>query len=321
MKRASSWCLVLTTFFLTCCSTTPNTAATSTTIEEISIDAHEATIYCKIIGDGTPILVLHGGPGLTHDYLFPQMASLAKTHRVIFYDQRGCGRSTGEITSDSIQLNTYLNDIEAIRKALGYKKMTILGHSWGGFLAMNYAIAHPEAIDKLVLLNSTPLSSDDVSQFGNEVIRRLAPYEAELNSILTTQGFINGDPDVTEKYWQTVFKAYCYNPEKVSLLNLRLSPEASANVFKVFELFNQSIYAKPFNFYDQLQNLKIDTLIMHGDADPISPAFAQKIHDSIPHSQYILLKNCGHFPYVETPDTFFQYLNAFLDSDSLITFP
>jgi proline iminopeptidase len=191
--------------------------------------------------------------------------------------------------------------------------MTILGHSWGGFLAMQYALKHPESIDKLVLFNSTPPSTDDYVLFMKEVMQRITPYEEQLQTLEKSPGFIDGDPDINEKYWQTLFKAYCYQPEKVYLLNLRMSPQAAVKVFKVFGIFNDELSAKPFDFHDQLKRLKINTLIIHGDADPIPAVTIERIHESIANSKYILLKECGHFPYVESPDLLFKHLNAFLN--------
>lgn len=104
---------------------------------KIFIKTNDAQIFCRVFGKGEPIIVVHGGPGLSQDYLLPQMAKLAQTNLVIFYDQRGCGLSTGAINEDSIQIKTFVDDLEAIRKSFGYKKVTVLGHSWGGFLAMD----------------------------------------------------------------------------------------------------------------------------------------------------------------------------------------
>jgi proline iminopeptidase len=281
-------------------------------VREVFVRADNAQLFCKVIGKGDPIVVIHGGPGLSLDYLFPQMARLAKTHLVIFYDQRACGRSTGEINSNSMQIAPFLDDLECLRKSFGFKKMTVLGHSWGGFLAMKYAIAHPGSVDRLILLNTMPPSSEDLSLFLEEYVRRTSPYQEDLKAIKETQGFINGDPLTIARYYQTIFRTYCYRPEKSDLLNLRMNPNASLNGFKVHEALCQNTLLRSFNLYDLLKHLKMPTLIIHGESDPIPHITAQKIHEHIPHSKYILLKECGHFPYVEAPDLFFEHLNTFL---------
>ncbi len=127
------------------------------------VQAGGTELFCREIGTGNPLIILHGGVGfLTQDYLLPHMTPLAKSHRVVFYDQRGLGRSTCDINPEQINLKTYIEDIEAIRRSLGVKKVSILGHSWGGFLGLQYVLAHPESVDKLILLSSMPGSSDDL---------------------------------------------------------------------------------------------------------------------------------------------------------------
>ena len=276
--------------------------------EEVFVKADGAQLFCRVFGQGKPIVVIHGGPGLTQDYLLPPMARLKENNRVIFYDQRACGRSTGEINAGSIRIETFMDDLEAIRKAFGYAKITVLGHSWGAFLAMEYAIAHPESIEKMILLSSCPASSEDFSLFMDEWVKRTAPYQDELKAMRESKEFIAGDPAMTEKYYRLLYRAYCYNPEKANLLNVYMSQKACINGEKVEEIFMQNLFVKPFNLHDQLKKVRIPTLIIHGDADIIPPATAQKIHESIAGSKYILIKNCGHFPHVETPDELFNDL-------------
>jgi pimeloyl-ACP methyl ester carboxylesterase len=97
------------------------------------------------------VLVLHGGPGFTMDYLIPDLAPLIEHHTVIFYDQRGSGRSTAPLDSFHISLGKHLADLEAVRAHFGIARLTILGHSWGGKLAAIYAAARPDRIARLIL--------------------------------------------------------------------------------------------------------------------------------------------------------------------------
>lgn len=297
---------------ITCLSTGYATVQQSENIREVFVKAKDAEIFCKVMGKGKPIVILHGGPGLTHAYLLPQMAKLAEDHLVIFYDQRACGFSTGEISPSSMQIDIFVEDLECIREAFGFKQMTVLGHSWGGFLAMQYAIAYPEAVNKLILSNPTPPSSDDFSLYVKEFMGRMEPYQEELKAVKETQGFIDGDPSICERYYRICFRTYWHHPEKANALNLRMTPKAFIDGVRVNEVFWQNVFVHSFNYHDQLKKLKIPTLIIHGVADLIPQISAQKIHESIPNSKYILLKDCGHFPYLEAPELFFNELNAFL---------
>ncbi len=232
---------------------------------------------------------------------------------MIFYDQRGCGQSTGEINANTINIKTFVADLDTIRQAFNFQKISILGHSWGGFLAMQYTITHPNQVNKLILSNSIPASSEEYALFGQEWARRMAPYQKELENIHHTKEFIEGDSKIMEKMYRMIFRTYCYNSDRANLLSLRMTPSASINGSKVYDNFRENIFDKSFNLYESLQLLNIPTLVLHGDADPIPPITAQKIHESIKSSTYILMKDCGHFPYVEDPNVFFKHLELFLN--------
>jgi len=285
-----------------------NTAKTN----EIVVESVHSKLFCKTMGKGRPLIVIHGGPGLTQDYLLPQLNELAENNFVIFYDQRGCGRSTGEINEQTINIPTFVNDLDNIRMAFNFDKVSILGHSWGGFLAMCYAIAHPDALNRLILSSPIPASSEDFALFINERTRRISPYQDEMTAIRNSREFREGNPDTIERLHRIIFRTYCYLPEKADLLNLRMTPVASINGAKIFELIRENTFNKSFDLRAALKALKIPTLVIHGDADPIPAITAQNIHESIPGSTYVLLKNCGHFPYVEQPDTYFNSLKDFL---------
>lgn len=124
--------------------------------------------------------------------------------------------------------------------------------------------------------------------------------------------FKDGDPKVMEKMYKLIFRTYCYNPEDVNLLNLYMSREAILNGSKVYEEFRNNIFEKHFDLHEQLKSLKVQTLILHGDTDPIFPSSAQSIHESINGSKYILMTNCGHFPYIEDPKIYFENISNFL---------
>jgi proline iminopeptidase len=281
--------------------------------QERVVRTDNAELFCRTFGSGQPLIVLHGGPGLTQDYLLPNMSKLAQNHLIIFYDQRGCGRSTGQITSETINIETFVNDLDAVRQAFHLDKVSILGHSWGGFLAMEYAIAHPEHVDKLILSNSMPASSPELALFIQEWTLRMAPFQETLADIHKTSAFEEGDPATIERLHRIIFRTYCHVPEKAELLSLRVPAKASVNGAKVYGFIRENVFQKHFDLHDSLKKLKIPTLVLHGDADPIPPSTAHHIHQSVPGSRYVLMKNCGHFPYVEDPEAFFKYLSEFLD--------
>ena len=112
-----------------------------------------ARIFYEVVGEGEPIIVVHGGPGLDHEYLQPGLDALAIRSTLIYYDQRGTGRSAAALDSTAINLDAFIEDIDALRQALGYERVSVLAHSWGALLGIEYAARHPEAIRGLILMN------------------------------------------------------------------------------------------------------------------------------------------------------------------------
>jgi proline iminopeptidase len=280
--------------------------------EELLIQVEDAKFFCRTIGSGSPVIVLHGGPGMSQDYLLPYMYRLAENHRVIFYDQRGCGQSIAEITPETVHREIFVKDIDSIRKAFDDEKVSILGHSWGCLLAMEYAIAYPNNVDKLILSNPIPASSEDFMLFVQEWMRRMAPFEGEMQEIHHLPGFYEGDSDIIERMHRIIYSIYFYDPAKTEHLNLRMTPTAALNGAKVYEYAGATLMSTPFNLYGDLQRLTMPTLIIQGDADVVPSTAVQHIHESIPGSQYVLIERCGHFPYVEEPELYFNLLNEFL---------
>jgi proline iminopeptidase len=284
--------------------------------EERHIDVGPAKIFCRVMGQvtgqGSPVLVIHGGPGLCHDYLLPAMAELASNQKVIFYDQRGGGNSGGTIDPATITIDNFVEDIEAIRKAFGIGKISLLGHSWGGHLAMKYATRHPESVDKLILVSSAPANSEDFLLFMQEWTRRVGPYMKEIHLIEETNSYKRGDSETVAQTLKLTFRTYCFRPDDVEKLNLKFSPLANVNGLTSYKILSQNYLSKQFDLTADLKSLTCKTLILHGDVDPIPMLAARHIQESIRGSKLVVLNQCGHFPYVEKPEQFFFLVNEFL---------
>lgn len=281
--------------------------------EETFVKTEGANLYTQTMGTGNPLIILHGGAGfLTHDYLLPHMERLSKNNLVVLYDQRALGKSTGEPIPEQINLKTYIEDLDAVRTSLGATKISLLGHSFGSFLALHYALAHPEAVDKLILTSSMPIASQDLGLFFPELAKRLAPYQEELKKIESSEAYLSGDPETVENQLRIVFQTYMYNPENIHKVNLWKSQKAAVNGFKVWDIFKEQIFMKPYDMAEQLKTVQNPTLIIHGDTDPISFIAAKHIHEALPSSTLIKIEQSGHFPFVEQPEPFFKAIDDFL---------
>ncbi len=129
--------------------------------------------FYRMIGHGEPFVVLHGGPGMWHDELFPFFGDLATDHQVVFYDQRGNGKSLmGEITAENFTVDWLVSDLDELRTAWGFDRISIIGHSWGGLLAMYYAAKHPSRVRRLVLIDAAPVNTELLARSYDVLIER-----------------------------------------------------------------------------------------------------------------------------------------------------
>lgn len=270
-------------------------------------------LYYQIVGKGDPVVVIHGGPGFDQGYLLPGMAELAKKHQVVFYDQCGSGRSTVSVIDEQhINEEQFIEDLEKLRKALDYSKITLVGHSTGGMLAMRYAIKYGANVKKMVLMNTLPATTAGIHDFVEEVERRIAPSAAEIEALQKSQAFLENDPETIAKFYSLFFKYYFHNPSDLKKLNMHLEPQGIATGMQVAKILEKSIFTKFIDLIDDLQKLKIPTLIIHGESDALPISTAQEIATAIKGSKLVVQKQCGHFPYIEKPEEWLAIVEEFL---------
>jgi len=279
------------------------------------IEISGGRIYYQTFGvsSNIPIILLHGGPGLDQSYLLPQMLELASKNELITYDQRGSGKSqVTELDKETINMNQFVQDLEDLRKHLGCQKFILMGHSWGGILAIHYAITYPEHLHSLVILNSAPATSQGFKAFAEEYSKRTTPLKEKLDAIQNSSEFQKRDPGAIEKFFRTIFSVYVYNPDDVNKLTLKFTRESAMSGLKVSDIFMRSFFAQGYDLRPELHKLNIPTLIVHGDNDIIPVWTAMEIRDAIPGAKLEILEDTGHFPYIERPNEFFVIIKDFL---------
>jgi len=263
---------------------------------------------------GVPIIMVNGGPGLDSGYLLPQMLELAKDHKITFYDQRGSGKSQGfNIDAQTITMPNYVADLEALRKQLGYDKFILIGHSWGGLLAFNYAFAHTEHVKAILVLDSAPASAAGFNTFLKEYETRVPKVAKQMLEIKNSTAFKNSDPQAMADFLRVVFTVYFLKPELAQQISLHFNPDSARNIFKIHELISQNYFAN-YDIRPQLKTLQIPVLVLHGVNDIVPVATAKEVHSLVPNSKLVLFKNCDHLPYIEKPKEFFAALNNYLKS-------
>ncbi len=269
-------------------------------------------LYWAEYGDpgAPPLLLLHGGPGASHDYLLPQMLELAEEHRVVCYDQRGGGRSRHDDDREPIGWRDQVGDVGRVAAELGVAPLSIVGYSWGGLLALLYAIeaklgAVSPAPVRLALIDPAPVTSAMREQFEREFARRQAgPEVAALRDELARSGLRERDPDAyRQRAFELSVAGYFADPRRAR----DLTP------FRVTGRVQQSIWASlgTFDLLPELDGLHLPAFVAHGRQDPIPLASSEAVARAL-GTACIVLEDCGHVPYVEQPAALFPPLRSFL---------
>jgi len=276
--------------------------------------------WYKIVGEKEdegklPLLLLHGGPGACHDYLW-SLAPMADTgRRVIFYDQIGCGLSQiGESKPEMWTVDLFVEEVDNVRKALGLDRIHLLGQSWGGMLAMEYMIRQPEGVAS-VTIASSPASMIQWVEEANKLREQLPP---EVNATLLKHEAdgTTSDPEyitaMTEFYNRHVCRVVP-NPDYVqrSFTKLGENPEVYNTMNGPSEFFVVGTL-KNWNVIPQLGKINAPTLVTSGRYDEATPTIAETVHKGIPGSEWVLFENSSHMAHVEEADRFMQVLSAFI---------
>lgn len=260
---------------------------------------------------GAPrLLLLHGGPGAHHDYMLPQMLRLAGSHELIFYDQRGGGRSKTN-SREAITWQTHADDLRALVSEFGVEPVSLLGYSWGAMLALLYALAAYEDAassppQRMVLMSPAPLTREYRSEYEDEFDRRMAGNNVRtLREELATSGLRERDP-----------AAYRQRGFELSVAGFFADPARARDLtpFKVTGRVQQSVWESlgDFDILPRLSAIQCPTLILHGRADPIPLASSEAAARIMPNAKLVVLDSSGHVPYVEQPEELFSAIELFL---------
>lgn len=283
------------------------------------IPVENAQLYYREIGQGQPIILLHGGPDFDHTYLLPDMDRLSDSFRLIYYDQRGRGKSLGKVQDISIQ--SEIQDLEGLSEYFQLESVAVLGHSWGGLLALEYAIRYPDRVSHVILMNTGPASHDDYMLFQQERRKRAAGDVERLKALSSSATYEEGDPATVAEYYRIHFRGTLSQPEHLERLiqSLRVS-FTNTGILKARaieeRLMNETWWASEYNSLPKLKHLNIPTLAIHGEYDFIPVECAAHITQAIPGARFVLLSECGHFSYLECPDQVRQEISDFFHGTS-----
>jgi proline iminopeptidase len=271
-----------------------------------------AQLYFREVGAGRPLVILHGGPDFNHNYLVPDLDRLSSSFRLIYYDQRGRGRSSPGVSPQAVDIESEVDDLDRLRQYFDLGRIALLGHSWGGLLAMEYATRHSNHVSHLILMNTAPASHTDLVRFREHRQVADATSLTKMQKISNTREYVDGDIEADAEYYRAHFSRALRSSDHLDIVVRRLrshfTPEDIIKARAIEDrLYEQTWLSREYDLLARLRKLNTPTLIIHGDHDFIPLECAQNVADAVPGSRLVVLSECGHFAYLERPD---EVLNA-----------
>ena len=289
------------------------------------IDARGVLIYYMTVGRGAPLMIVHGGPGASHDYFLPYLLPLARRNRLVFIDERGSGKSQILQDPKGYTVENMVEDVEAVRQGLGLGKMSLLGHSYGGVLAQAYALKYQKNLTHLILASTFP-STTEMNQVFVRMKEKMDPELREHIERMEKEGLFGHGQDYeknryTNEYmiaaWGEGYFPYLYqnrpDPNYDPVQNgMTTSWDLYREMWGSDGEFVIDGNLKSVEYTNRLPSIHVPTLIIAGDHDECDPSLSQEMHEKIAGSQIVILPRSGHMTFVDQPDMFISSVDSFL---------
>jgi proline iminopeptidase len=273
-------------------------------------------LYVEEHGRGTPIVVIHGGPGMDHASLKADLAPLERKHRVIYYDQRGGGRSTLPDDPKQLTIDDHVRDLEALRQHLGLEKLTLLAHSFGPAIAARYAIAHPDRVERMIFLSPIPpVKGKFFEEYGASLRKRLTDAQRERAAELQNGWLTTSDATkLCRDYWAIMTPPRVSPSLSVSVVKADLCTAPAAAIQYGMTKTNPTTFGSlgDWDWTAELARVAARVLIIHGDEDAIPMSMVNVWTTALPNARILRLAHTAHFPHAERPAVVFPAIETFL---------
>lgn len=261
-------------------------------------------LLTRTVGIGPQVVVLHGGPGAHHDYLLPQYDELAERRRLLYYDQRGGGRSP--VPRDvPVGWREHVADLDALRERWRIDRLTLLGYSWGGLLTLLYAAQHPGSVERLALVAPAPITRARRDEFERGLAQRMAdPKLLEARRALQRSDLKERDPEAYQRRaFELAVAGYFHDRTKVHDLSQ----------FRVTERTQREVWDSlgDYDLRAALAHVHVPTLVIQGRDDALPVEGAHEIAAAL-DAELVLIEESGHALHVEATAELMTHLDAFL---------
>ena len=294
--------------------------------QEGFVDSHGALIYYMSVGQGTPLMIIHGGPGASHEYFLPYLLPLMRTNRLVFIDERGSGKSS-KLDPSQYTVANMVEDIETVRQALGLGKISLLGHSFGGPLVEAYALKYQQHLSHLILA-STFASTKELNAVLSKMKAGMPEKDRERLDAIESAGLFGQGAlwehgrypeEYTKLAWGIGYFPYLYqnhpdpNYDPVSG-NTTTAWDVYREMWGSHGEFIVDGNLTEVEYVDKLSQIKVPTLIIVGDHDESDPKMSEEMHAKIAGSKLVILPNSGHMTFVDQPGKFLDAVSKFAGS-------
>ncbi len=320
---------VLAISLLTAAFCAPGSAQTSAAglypIQEGFVDSHGALIYYEVVGRGAPLVIVHGGPGASHDYFLPYLLPLMRSNKLVFIDERGSGKSSKMVDPKQYTVANMVEDIESVRQALDLGKISLLGHSFGGVLVQAYAFKYQQNLSHLIL-GSTFASTREINEALAKMKANMDPKDRERVNALEAAGLFGKGaiwehgryPEEYAKLaWGVGYFPYVYaNQPDPNYDPLGSNTGTAWDVYREMWGSDGEFIIdgnlKEVEYVDRLAEIKVPTLIIVGEHDESDPVMSKEMHAKIAGSQLVILPNSGHMTFVDQSELFLKTVREFV---------
>jgi proline iminopeptidase len=262
----------------------------------------------------TPLLCINGGLIFDHGILWPALSPLAARRQLVLYDQRGRGRTPAPPGARAARIEHDAGDVPALREALGIARWDVLGHSWGGGIAvLGVALdlaRDPAAVRRLVLVDAVGPTGWWLPRLVPDGVARLeargdARGAEELRAFLS-EDIAHPDAALHARYARALYPAWFADPELARLLSPPHARSATGAAVAA------RLRTEGYDWRASVRALRVPTLVIHGDGDLLPVAVAREIGAELPQARVAIVSDAGHMPFWESPARFFELVEDFL---------
>jgi proline iminopeptidase len=280
-----------------------------------------ARLYYKVVGHGADtIIAIHGGPGLDLESIAGDFAVLGEHHTVIFYDQRGGGKSTLPPDTSTLVASRQVQDLDELRRHFGLSRVALVAHSYGPLLAASYALAHPSNVSRMVFFGPVPPRRGDLWQrFGQSIGQRIDSVQrAAQASASRRMTSASSSDDVVRKacrdYWSVGLRPRLAEDRTLPLVKSDLCATDPAGIRYGNRVGNRVIMASygDWDLRQGLRSLNVPTLVVHGEEESIPMDLVEEWVTSMPRATLLKVPRAAHFTYAERPELVWPAVERFL---------